>query len=60
MFKVINYVRADSGEDAISVFKLRNKKKSTQNIQIIIMDCNLLVMTGYEASFEIKKLIQQQ
>ena len=58
--KEINYIRADSGEEGLEVFIKRNKKLSLKNIHIIIMDCNLLEMTGYEASDLIKKLIQNE
>ena len=44
------YIRADTGEDGVKIFKESNKTKSAINIKIILMDCNLPGISGYEAT----------
>jgi len=55
--KELNYIKAETGEDCLEIFKKRNEILNLDNIHIILMDGNLSIMTGYEAAILIKKMI---
>jgi CheY-like chemotaxis protein len=46
----INVIVADDGNEALSKLRIHS-----QEIQIVIMDCQMPVMDGYEATKEIRK-----
>ena len=55
MFKCYN------GEEAIEEFRNRNiKRKTDENIDIIIMDIEMPLVNGYDASLKIKNLIEKK
>ena len=49
----------DTGEDGVALFIKKNKFRAKKNISIILMDCNLTGISGYDAAIEIKTLINQ-
>ena len=51
--------RVDTGEDGVALFMKKNKFKAKKNISIILMDCNLPGISGYDAALEIKTLINE-
>ena len=56
----INIITAFNGLIALENFMKFNKKKSVKNIDIIIMDCEMPIMNGFESSLKIKKLVEEK
>ena len=44
-------MRANTGEEALDIFKERNNIKNNENIHIILMDGTLPNISGYDAAF---------
>jgi CheY-like chemotaxis protein len=42
----INFEAVDDGEKAVKLFEERNRKLSSKNIHVIIMDLNMVNMDG--------------
>lgn len=57
--KIINEF-AHNGEIAVEKFKLTNKPSSESYFSLIIMDCEMPIMNGFEASTLIVKLIEEE
>eukprot|EP00828_Plagiopyla_frontata_P040213 TRINITY_DN5387_c0_g1_i1.p4 TRINITY_DN5387_c0_g1~~TRINITY_DN5387_c0_g1_i1.p4 ORF type:complete len:163 (-),score=43.97 TRINITY_DN5387_c0_g1_i1:96-584(-) len=55
-----NIVQANNGKQAIEKFCLINKEESENNIKLIIMDCEMPQMNGYEASISINEKIKKE
>ena len=53
----INTIRAFDGSTACDIFNERNKSEGVNNIDIIIMDTEMPIMNGYNASKNIKNKI---
>ena len=58
---IFNMIKCYNGEEAIEEFRNRNiKRKTDENIDIIIMDIEMPLVNGYDASLKIKNLIEKK
>jgi len=54
----LNYSIANNGLEAIEILKA--KKKEGVDFDLILMDCNMPIMNGFEATKEIKKMMEHK
>jgi CheY-like chemotaxis protein len=56
------HLEACNGEEALAVLRKQNRKNrcSCAGIQLVLMDCGMPVMNGFEATLEIKRMIEQE
>lgn len=51
--------KGSNGQEALDLFKLHNRKNESQKaFHIVFLDCQMPIMTGYEASKNIKECIK--
>ena len=55
---LFNIINRSNGEEAIDIFRNRNRRKMDDNIDIIIMDLEMPKVNGADASAKIKNLIE--
>eukprot|EP00827_Trimyema_finlayi_P003075 TRINITY_DN2765_c0_g1_i1.p2 TRINITY_DN2765_c0_g1~~TRINITY_DN2765_c0_g1_i1.p2 ORF type:complete len:136 (-),score=13.50 TRINITY_DN2765_c0_g1_i1:69-476(-) len=58
--KVGKLMQAFNGQQALDLFQENNEKENENNIKVILMDCQMPIMNGFDACLKIKTLILEK